>query len=152
VRCPELQNLPACMTDRLGKFFIVTADSAPLEVSHVLFWHCCRVGLSVLGPFLGTRNAKHHASSRSWEPGTHINFLWKGSKRLCERYIVFKNGFWNGFAFLGNGTLKNENPDTPIQVYDNRQSVIICICFSILYCVIFRRENNIRKMPENATA
>jgi hypothetical protein len=27
---PELQNLPVCATGRVGKFFILTADSAPL--------------------------------------------------------------------------------------------------------------------------
>jgi hypothetical protein len=51
----------------------------------------------------------------SREPGTHINFLRKDSKRICEHSVVFKigkNEFWNGFAFLRNGTLRNGNLDT----------------------------------------
>jgi hypothetical protein len=34
---------------------------------------------------------------------------------LCLK--MDKNGLWNGFTFLGNGTLRNGNPDTPSRTY-----------------------------------
>jgi hypothetical protein len=39
----------------------------------------------------GTRMMFCVPGSRSWEPGTHINFLRKDSKRVCEHSVVFKN-------------------------------------------------------------
>jgi hypothetical protein len=37
----------------------------------------------------------------------------KGYVNIPLRLKMDKNGFSNGFAFLGNGMLRNENSDTP---------------------------------------
>jgi hypothetical protein len=74
--------------DEIGMGFIFEKQDRDRDPERIFF------GIGVgTGSGSGQKNSiPPDPSSRSWEPGTYINHLWKDNKRLCEHSIAFKNG------------------------------------------------------------